>query len=66
VGDLGSTLEAVVILLNRELEDDLKKLGGQMQQTCILGIDLLAEELHELFFNWAIGQRQPGHWQHAC
>jgi hypothetical protein len=54
VGDLGSTLEAVVIVVNRELKDDLKKLGRQMQETCVLGIDLLAEELHKLFFNWAI------------
>ena len=61
VGDFGSTLEAVVIVLNRKLEDDLKKLGRQMQERFVLGIDLLAQELHRLSFSWSIAQHQREH-----
>jgi len=61
VGDFGSTFEAVVIVLNRKLEDDLKKLGRQMQERFVLGIDLLAQELHKMSFSWLIAQHQWGH-----
>jgi hypothetical protein len=43
VGDFGSTFEAIVIVLNRKFEDGLKKLGTQMQERLVLGIDLLAQ-----------------------
>ena len=62
MGDFGSTFEAVVIVLNRKLEDDLKKLGRQMQERFVLGIDLLAQELHKLSFSWLIVQHQ---WEHS-
>jgi hypothetical protein len=51
VRDFRSTFEAVVIVLNRKLEDDLKKLRRQMQKIFVLGIDLLAQELHKLSFS---------------
>ena len=67
MGDFGSTFEAVVIVLNRKLEDDLKKLGRQMQERFVLGIDLSTKKSHNLFLNQSIGQRQwRNSLQHIC